>query len=241
MDDMIGGGVIAGDAVMLTGPAGSGKSTFATQFMVAGLAAGETGVIAVFEEYPEEYIARANARNPEVGKKINEGKLAVIYLRPLDLSVDEALFAILEGVERLGAKRVVIDSLSGFEVALAPTFREDFRESLYRLVGTLTATGVTVFMTAEVSEAFSEARFTTEKVSFITDEIIVQRYIELEGELRRVMAVIKMRGSDHTHEFRMYEVTAKGVVVGGPLTEYDGIITGVPTLRSKPTRAKRKK
>ena len=233
MDEMMGGGVIAGDAVMLTGPAGSGKSTVATQFMVAGLAKGETGVIAVFEEYPEEYLARANARNPEVGKMIKAGKLEVIYLRPLDLSVDEALHAILEAVERLGAKRVVIDSLSGFEVALAPTFREDFRESLYRLVGTLTATGVTVFMTAEVSEAFSEARFTTEKVSFITDEIIVQRYIEMEGELGRVMAVIKMRGSEHSHEFRTYEVTAKGVVVGGPLTEYDGIITGVPKLRAK--------
>lgn len=239
MDKMIGGGVIAGDAVMLTGPAGSGKSTVATQFILAGLAAGETGVIAVFEEYPEEYIARANTRNPEVGKMIESGKLEVIYLRPLDLSVDEALFAILEGVDRVGAKRVVIDSLSGFEVALAPTFREDFRESLYRLVGTLTATGVTVFMTAEVSEAFSDARFTTEKVSFLTDEIIVQRYIELEGELKRVMAVIKMRGSDHSHEFRLYEITAKGVVVGGSLKEYDAIITGVPRLRKKSKRTKR--
>lgn len=241
IDEMIGGGVIAGDAVMLTGPAGSGKSTVATQFMVAGLAKGETGVIAVFEEYPEEYLARANTRNPDVGEMIKAGKLEVIYLRPLDLSVDEALAAILEAVERLGAKRVVIDSLSGFEVALAPTFREDFRESLYRLVGTLTATGVTVFMTAEVSEGFREARFTTEKVSFITDEIIIQRYVEIEGELRRVMAVIKMRGSDHSHEFRTYKVTAKGVVVGGPLTEYDGIITGVPTLRTKPAKAKRGK
>ncbi len=235
MDEMIGGWVIAGYAVMLTGPAGSGKSTVSTQFMLAGLDKAETGVIAVFEEYPEEYLARANARNPEIGKKLNAGKLELIYLRPLDLSVDEALAAILEAVERLGAKRVVIDSLSGFEVALAPTFREDFRESLYRLVGTLTATGVTVFMTAEVSEAFSEARFTTEKVSFITDEIIVQRYIEMKGALRRVMAVIKMRGSDHTHEFRTYEVTSKGVVIGGSLTDYDGIITGVPTLRLAPS------
>ena len=241
MDEMIGGGIIAGDAVMLTGPAGSGKSTVATQFIVAGLNNGETGVIAVFEEYPEEYLARAAARNPEVAKMVQAGKLELIYLRPLDLSVDEALAAILEAVGRLGAKRVVIDSLSGFEVALAPTFREDFRESLYRLVGALTATGVTVFMTAEVSEAFSEARFTTEKVSFITDEIIVQRYIEMEGELRRVMAVIKMRGSEHTHQFRSYEVTSRGVVVGGPLTEYDGIITGVPTLRAKSTRARRSK
>jgi circadian clock protein KaiC len=238
MDEMIGGGIIAGDAVLLTGPAGSGKSTVATQFMVAGLSQGETGVIAVFEEYPEEYIARASARNPDIGKMVKAGKLEIIYLRPLDLSVDEALFSILEAVDRLGAKRVVIDSLSGFEVALAPTFREDFRESLYRLVGTLTATGVTVFMTAEVSEAFREARFTSENVSFITDEIIVQRYVEIEGELGRVIAVIKMRGSDHSHEFRRYEVTPKGVVVGDSLKEYDGIITGVPTLRAKPKRAK---
>ena len=241
MDEMIGGGIIAGDAVMLTGPAGSGKSTVATQFVAEGLRRGETAVIAVFEEYPEDYLARADVRNPDIGEMIRAGKLELIYLRPLDLSVDEALAAILEAVQRLSATRMVIDSLSGFEVALAPTFREDFRESLYRLVGTLTATGVTVFMTAEVSEAFPDARFTSEKVSFITDEIIIQRYVEIEGELRRVMAVIKVRGSDHSHEFRTYEVTANGVVVGGPLTEYDGIITGVPSLRAKPVRAKRGK
>jgi circadian clock protein KaiC len=241
LDDMIGGGVVPGDAVMLTGPAGSGKSTVATQFIVAGLTKGESGVIAIFEEYPDEYLARANARHPEVGKMIEAGQLELIYLRPLDLSVDETLAEILTAVERVRAKRVVIDSLSGFEVALAPTFREDFRESLYRLVGTLTATGVTVFMTAEVAEGFAEARFTSEKVSFITDEIIVQRYIEMKGELRRVMAVIKMRGSEHSHEFRTYDVTSTGVVVGGPLPEYDGIITGVPTLRAKPpTRRKTK-
>ncbi len=241
LDEMISGGVISGDAVLLTGPAGSGKSTVATQFMLAGLNKGEAGVIAIFEEYPEEYLTRANIRDPEIGRMVDAGKLELIYLRPLDLSVDEALYAILEAVERLGAQRVVIDSLSGFEVALAPTFRDDFRESFYRLVGTLTAVGVTVFMTAEVSEGFREARFTAENVSFITDEIIVQRYVEIEGELRRVMAIIKMRGSEHSHEFRLYELTAKGVVIGDSLTEYDGIITGVPTLRAKAARTKRSK
>ena len=246
LDEMTGGGVVAGDAVMLTGPAGSGKSTIATQFMVAGLKNGETGVIAVFEEYPEEYLARANARDSEIGRMIKAGKLDVIYLRPLDLSVDEALHEILAAVNRLDAKRVVIDSLSGFEVALAPTFREDFRESLYRLVGALTATGVTVFMTAEVVEGFLDVRFTAEKVSFITDEIIIQRYVEIEGEIKRVMAVIKMRGSEHSHMIRLYELTSEGVSVGGELTQYDGIILGVPRLRSQvppvaPLAAKRKK
>jgi circadian clock protein KaiC len=243
LDEMIGGGVVAGDALMLTGPAGSGKSTVATQFITEGLRRGETAVIAVFEEYPEDYLARADARDSKVGEMIRGGRLELIYLRPLDLSVDEALAAILEAVKRLGATRIVIDSLSGFEVALAPTFREDFRESLYRLVGTLTATGVTVFMTAEVPEGFSDARFTSETISFITDEIIVQRYVEIEGELLRVMAVIKVRGSDHSHEFRTYTISANGVVVGDPLKEYDGIITGVPTLRAgaKLTKTKRAK
>ena len=241
LDVMMGGGVVAGDAVMLTGPAGCGKSTVATQFMATGLAKGEPGVIAIFEEYPEEYLARASTRYPQIGKMIEAGKMELIYLRPLDLSVDETLAEILDAVERVGAKRVVIDSLSGFEVALAPTFREDFRESLYRLVGTLTATGVTVFMTAEVIHPFPDAPFTSEKVSFITDEIIIQRYVEIEGELRRVMAVIKMRGSDHSHEFRTYDLTAEGVVVGASLSEYDAIITGVPTLRVQPSRTKRDK
>ena len=241
LDEMIGGGVVAGNAVMLTGPAGSGKSTVATQFIAEGLRRGETGVIAVFEEYPEDYLARADARDSKIGAMIRGGKLELIYLRPLDLSVDEALAAILEAVQRLGATRIVIDSLSGFEVALAPTFREDFRESLYRLVGRLTATGVTVFMTAEVPEGFGDARFTTEKISFITDEILVQRYVEIEGELLRVMAVIKVRGSDHSHEFRLYDITANGVVVGDSLKDYDGIITGVPILRPKAIRAKRTK
>ncbi|MDP9279779.1 MAG: protein kinase, partial [Gemmatimonadota bacterium] len=80
--------------------------------------------------------------------------------------------------------------------------------------------------------------FTSENVSFITDVIIVQRYVEIEGALGRVMAVIKMRGSEHSHEFRRYEVTPRGVVVGDALKQYDGIITGVPTLRAKPAKAK---
>jgi circadian clock protein KaiC len=231
LDEIMGGGIPAGDAVMLAGPAGSGKTTFATQFIAEGLRSKQPGIIVVFEEYPERYLARAGSRNPDLGKMIQEGQLQIIYLRPLDLSVDETLAEILEGVKRIGAQRVVIDSLSGFEVALAPAFREDFRESLYRLVGALTATGITVFMTTEVTGAYPDVRFTTEKVSFITDDIIVQRFVEIAGELRRVLGVVKMRGSEHSQEFRTYDITSNGAVIGGPLKNYHGIISGMPDLR----------
>ncbi len=135
---------------------------------------------------------------------IERGRLAVTYLRPLDLSVDEMLAEIQAAVERVGATRVVIDSLSGFEVALAPTYRTDFRESLYRLVGALTATGVTVLMTDEVVDANPGGRFTHERVSFITDDILVQRYVEIEGRLQKVLSVVKMRGSDARDRFPAY-------------------------------------
>jgi circadian clock protein KaiC len=237
LDEIMDGGIPAGDAVMLAGPAGSGKTTFATQFIAEGLRHDETAVIVVFEEYPEEYLARAEARVESFDAMIAAQRLEIIYLRPLDLSVDETLAEILEAVLRLDATRVVIDSLSGFEVALAPAFREDFRESLYRLVGALTATGVTVLMTAETTGAYPDVRFTTEKVSFITDAIIVQRFVEIDGALQKVLAVVKMRGSQHSNDFRTYEITATGAVIGGSLRNYRGIMSGMPELQPRPVRS----
>jgi circadian clock protein KaiC len=230
LDEMMGGGVPEGDVLMLTGPAGSGKTTFATQFVAQGLALDERCVVAVFEEYPEAYLSRAKTLPIDFSKMIGADKLVLIYLRPLDLSVDEMLAEIFAAVKRLGATRVVIDSLSGFEIALAPTFRVDFRESLYRLVGALTATGVTVLMTAEVIEPFPGGQFTTERVSFVTDDILVQRYVEIDGHLARVLAVVKMRGSAHATDFRRYHLTSTGAVIGESLEGYHGITTGVPTL-----------
>ncbi|HEY0670846.1 MAG TPA: ATPase domain-containing protein [Longimicrobiales bacterium] len=215
LDELMAGGIPSGDAVMVAGPAGSGKTTFATQFIAEGIRKNEPVVVAVFEEYPEEYLARARARSQELQGSVEQGELRLIYLRPLDLSVDEMLSEILEAVKAIRAERVVIDSLSGFEIALAPSFREDFRESLYRLIGALTATGVTVFMTAETAGESAFGWVTTERISFITDDVIIQRAIEVDGELRKVLAVLKMRGSDHSKSLHAYEITETGATVLG--------------------------
>jgi len=231
LDEMLGGGIPSSDSILVVGPAGSGKSSLATQFVSAGLDRGEPAVIAVFEERPEEYVERAKTLGPDLDAAVKAGTLEVIYLRPLDLSVDEALLEIQTAVARVKAERLVIDSLAGFELALAPTFREDFRESLYRMVGALTGSGVTVLMTAEVGNSFTDLNFSPNLVSFLSDNIILQRYVEIEGVLRKVMAVVKMRGSDHSKELRSYNVGEHGVVLGEALTDYTGIITGVARRR----------
>jgi len=228
LDEMMGGGLPGGDSIMLTGPTGSGKSILATQFVNAGIENGEHAVIAVFEEHPELYIQRAKQFGFPLDKYIEEGKLDVVYLRPIDLSVDETLQEIRERVLRIGATRLVIDSMSGFEVALAPTFRVDFRESFYRLLRALTTLGITVISTIEVVESSDYLRFAPYNVSFLSDVIIAMRYIELKGELKRVLAVIKMRSSAHSSELRLFEVTSHGLKIGDTLEGYRGIITGIP-------------
>jgi circadian clock protein KaiC len=113
-------------------------------------------------------------------------------------------------------------------MALAPAFREDFRESLYRLIGALTGLGVTMFSTVEVVEG-PGLQLTGYQVSFLTDDILSQRYVEMEGELRKVLVVVKMRGSTHSREFRTYEITDTGVELRESLRDYQSITTGMPT------------
>jgi circadian clock protein KaiC len=228
LDELMGGGIPAGDSVMVTGPTGSGKTILATQFIAAGIARGECGVIAVFEEHPDSYIQRARSLGFPLDEMIAAGKLDIVYLRPIDLSVDETLQAIRGRIERLGASRVVIDSMSGFEMALAPTFRSDFRESYYRLLRALTALAITVISTVEVVESNDYLRFAPFNISFLADDLLAMRYVELHGELKKVLSVIKMRASAHSTELRQYQVTDHGLEIGGTLRDYRGIITGVP-------------
>ena len=237
LDDMMHGGVPAWDSILVAGPAGSGKSTLGSHFVAAGLGNNEPAVIAVFEERPKEYLEHTRLLRPDMAAAIESGLLEVIYLRPLDLSVDEALLEIQAAVARRKAQRLLIDSLSGFELALAPTFREDFRESLYRMVGALTGAGVTVLMTTEVGMSFTDLDFSTNLISFLTDDIVMQRYVEVEGELQKVIAVIKMRGSGHSKVLRRYDVTEEGLVIGNALTEFDGVITGVARRHVAPSSA----
>jgi circadian clock protein KaiC len=224
LDEMLGGGLPTGYSLLVVGPSGSGKTILATQFLAEGVRKGETGVIAAFEKSPSQLMSN------QLNAMVNDGMVGVIDTRSLDLSIDQTLHDLIEMIDRMQAKRVVIDSLSGFELALAPEFQEDFRGSLYRMIAELTNKGVTILMTSELEDRYTDLRFSPFGSAFLADAIIVQRYIELEGQFKRVFSVVKVRGSEHSKDIRLFDITDEGIVIGESLPEYDGLMSGRPTV-----------
>jgi circadian clock protein KaiC len=228
LDKMMGGGIPEGDSVLVSGASGTGKSLLATQFIAEGIRQGESAVVAVFEERPRGYMERAKNFDLDLKTPQKDGRLTILYLRPLDLSVDETLHDILEAVSKVDAKRLVIDSVAGFEMALAPGFRTDFRESLYRMISALTGIGVTILSTVEVEVSFTAFRFSNFSVSFLADDIIRLSYVEIDGQLRKILLIIKMRGSGYSNDIREYEITSEGLTIGPRMKGYRGLIAKVP-------------
>ncbi|HET6430672.1 ATPase domain-containing protein [Dyella sp.] len=229
LDAMLGGGLPAGYSLLVAGPSGSGKSILAGAFLAEGARQGATGVIAAFEQRADRSRGRA------VVELIQSGRIGVVDTRAPGLSVDEMSMLLLTEVRRLKATRLVIDSLSGFELALAPTFREDFRESLARMVSALCGAGVTVLMTSELEDRYTELRFSPYGTAFLTDAIIVQRYIEVDSRLQRVMAVVKVRASAHSSELRQFRIDDGGLAIGERLDGYEGLLDGRPTRNTRPS------
>ncbi len=224
LDDMLGGGLPCGYSLLVVGPSGSGKTILATEFLSEGVRRGEPGVIAAFEKSPSQLLSN------QLHALVKAEQVGVIDTRSLDLSIDETLNDLIEMINKMQAKRVVVDSLSGFELALAPEFQEDFRGSLYRMIAELTSLGVTVLMIAELEDRYTDLRFSPYGSAFLADAIIVQRYIELAGQFKRALSVVKVRGSEHSKDIRLFDITDNGIVIGETLSEYAGILSGRPTV-----------
>ncbi|MDQ3026594.1 MAG: AAA family ATPase [Pseudomonadota bacterium] len=230
LDELLGGGLPRGYSLLVAGPSGSGKTILATEFLAEGVRRGENGVIAAFEKSPGMDLS------PRLEPMVRSGKVGIISTRSLDLSIDETLYDLTESVHRLKAKRVVIDSLSGFELGLAPT-SQDFRDSLYRMISTLTGLGVTVLATSELEDRYFDLRFSPYGAAFMTDAIVVQRYVEIDGELKRCLAVVKVRSSDHIKVLHEFKIVKGRFVVGEPVRGYEGLLSGRPTVGDKLPKA----
>lgn len=220
LDEMLGGGLPAAYSMLLVGPSGSGKTVLATEFLQTGVKLGEPGVIAAFEKSPNQLLSQ------KLNRLVTQGHVGLIDTRALDLTIDEILHELVTLIKKMGAKRVVIDSLSGFELALAPVFRENFRETLYRLVAVLTGMGVTVVMTAELEDRYSDLRFSAYGNAFLADAIVMQRYVELKGQFRKVISVVKVRASAHSKDLRFYEFKDGQMRIETTAVPYSNVLSG---------------
>ena len=227
LDDMLGGGLPAGYSLLVAGPSGSGKTILATQFLVEGVARGEPGVMVAFEQTPSQSL------NSAIDDLVRAGKIGLINSRSPDLSIDEIAQNLIRHISAVKATRVVIDSLSGFELAVAPSFREDFRESIFRMVAALSGLGVTVLMTSELEDRYTDLRFSSYGSAFLTDAIIVPRYIEVNSQFKRVLAVVKVRASQHSADIREYTIRNGRIDIDERVQDYDGILSGRPMHRTE--------
>ena len=223
LDEMLGGGLPRAYALLVVGPSGSGKSVLATQFLAEGVRCGEVGVVAAFERGAGQPV------HDKLGQLVRLGKVGMVDTSSLALSVDEVLHDIVAMATAMGARRVVIDSLSGFALALAPEFAAEFRGALYRLVSVLQGMGMSVLLTCELEDRYTDLRFIPFGSASLVDAIIVQRYVEIAGDIERVLAVAKLRNSPHSRTLRLYEINDDGLLIRDSLTKYEGILSGHPS------------
>ncbi|PWF54996.1 ATPase domain-containing protein [Massilia glaciei] len=222
LDAMLAGGLPPGHAVMVVGPPGSGKTILGTAFLAEGARAGEHGVVACFDKGP------LRLRNDSLARMIRAGQVSVVEKRSLDMSIEELLDDLVQEIERSGAKRVVIDSLSEVGLFLAPEFRQDYRETIFRVLACLAGQGVTVMVIMGLEDRYYELRFSHDEAAFLVDAIIAMRYVEFEGRLNKFISVVKVRGSGHSTDLRRYVITDAGIEIDAA-PGFEGLLNGHPS------------
>jgi circadian clock protein KaiC len=226
LDEMLKGGFMPGDAVMLAGSAGTGKTTLALQYLVNGVKLGEPGVYVTFEELPDQIYRDAKNFGWDLRKLEEEDKFRVICTSP-NLVMETGDDGLLDDVIRdIQPRRLVIDSLSHMEMFVK---KDNIRMEAYRVVRYLKTHGVSSVLLWE-SPQISGASFTVTDVglSFLVDCIVALKPVEIESSLRKAMVILKMRGSDHDKRLREYEITQTGIKIESAFSNYEGLISGSP-------------
>jgi circadian clock protein KaiC len=216
LDEMLGGGLPLGYSALVSGPSGSGKTILASAFLEEGAREGEAGIFVSFERSLSTSVSQS------FYDFVDAGSIAVVENRALGLSIEEILDDLLRVIERHDAKRVVIDSLSSMQLALAPEFRHNLHESVFRMVGGLTEKGVNVLMTAESEDRVGDRRISFVRTAFLADALIALRYYEAGGCIHRAVSISKIRGHGHSHELRQFRIDETGIAVGGVVPDAGG-------------------
>ncbi|HEY1342805.1 MAG TPA: ATPase domain-containing protein [Bryobacteraceae bacterium] len=225
LDSLTHGGLERGTITIITGPSGVGKTTLGMQFAHAAAERGERSVVYLFEEWRETMLRRCESINIPVLRMMETGNLSVVHVEPLRFTADEFALMVRHEVEQKKARIVMIDSISGYRLSLHD---QDLVTHLHALAKYLQNMGVAVLLINEVEGITGDFRITDVGVSYISDNIIFLRYLEVGGEITKALGVLKKRLTDFEKTLRGISITSEGIRVGEKLTRLHGILSGVP-------------
>ncbi|MDZ7672838.1 MAG: ATPase domain-containing protein [Halanaerobiales bacterium] len=231
IDKMLSGGIQEGTITLITGQSGVGKTTLGTQFIKNSAEKGKKAIIYTFEESHKALIDRCKAINIPLEKMIANNNLLVKTISPLEYHPDEFSYKVKSDIEQQGTSIVLIDSISSYFLTFkTENNANNMVRKLHALFDYLKSQGITVFMTNEIKNITGEFSITSTDTSYLADNVLFLRYLEMNGKLEKAIGILKMRMSDFENTMRRYRITSEGIKVGAPLDNMRGILTGNPEI-----------
>ena len=230
VDSLLGGGIDRGTSTLVLGPAGSGKSALSTQYAIAAAQRGENAAIFIFDESRSTMIARADGIGMNLREHVDSGRITVQQIDPAEVPPGEFVQMVRDQVEERQIKVLIIDSLNGYMNAMP---EERFLTiQMHELLSYLGKQGVATLLVVAQHGLLGDRMMSPVDVSYLADCVILLRYFELAGEIRKAVSVVKKRSGAHERAIRPLAISSEGLVVGPPLTEFHGILSGTPLLDS---------
>lgn len=226
LDALLGGGIEEGSSTLILGAAGTGKSTVAAQFAAAGAARGERAALFVFDEAPPTLLARCDALGIELRRHVEGGLVTLQQVDPAELSPGQFTHCLRQAVEDGDVKLVVIDSLNGYLNAMPA---ERFLTiQLHEVLAYLAQRSVATILIGAQQGVIGNQMSVPVDASYLADAVLLLRYFEARGEVRQAISVMKKRGGHHERTIRELRLNADGIQVGEALSDFRGVLTGVP-------------
>ena len=225
--DLLGGGIDRGSSTLVLGPAGTGKSLLMLTFAVAAVKRGEKAAMFVFDEELGLLFQRARGLGFDLGPVVENGSLVVEQVDAAELSPGEFSERVRHCVEKHGARTVIIDSLNGYQAAMPE--EQALILHMHELLQYLNRQGASTFLTVAQHGLVGDMKAPVD-VTYLADTVVLLRYFEALGRVRRAISVVKKRTGSHEDTIREYWIDRRGITLGEPLAGFQGVLRGVPTM-----------
>jgi circadian clock protein KaiC len=226
LDRLTGGGLTRGTSTLITGAAGTGKSTLTVQYVAAAVARGEHARMYLFDERVSTFRTRCTGIGIDLDEAVEDGRLTIVQIDPTEMSPGEFAHDIVQAVETMDVSLLVIDSINGYMNAMPAEHL--LLIQLHELLSYLANKGVSSLLTLVQHGIFGAPVDEAAEVSYLADTVLLLRYFEFQGVVRQAMSVVKKRSGTHERTIREFRVDAGGIKVGAPLSQFHGVLTGVP-------------